>query len=628
MYVIGTAGHVDHGKSALVKALTGIDPDRLQEEKDRGLTIDLGFAWLRLPSGEEVSIVDVPGHERFVKNMLAGVGGIDLTLLVVAADEGVMPQTREHLAILDLLGVQHGLVALSKIDLVDDHWLELVRDEVHELIASTVLGRAPIVACSARTGRGLEQLVQELATVLQEIPPPRDIGRPRLPIDRAFTLPGFGTVVTGTLMDGSMCVDQELELLPTGRRVRIRGLQNHKQKVAQALPGRRTAVNISGLPVALIERGMQLVRPGSVPLVSLADVRLRVLDGFALRHGIRCVVHHYAAEVETRVTLFEGNTLERGEGWGQLRLSSALGLMRGDHFVLRAGGQTIAGGEVVDLPARRQPRGRVETIARLTALSTGAASEAYVLVERFGPVTREEIVARASGSAIADELAEEEIGERLIYCAPFYVTAEQYEKIAGEITRLLERYHETHPLRQGMSREEMRRHLSLSPEFADALFSVLEGQRLLRVDGTHVALAGWSPRLTPDQSQALREFVTALEQSPFSPEAPPIDKELVAYASESGQVIKVGDLFFARSAYDEMLRRIIEQAKKKPITLAQVRDMFGTSRRYAQAMLEHMDAQRITRRIGDARVLREARAIRDAEPQSDVRGSAGRPGQP
>ena len=264
MYVIGTAGHVDHGKSVLVRALTGIDPDRLQEEKDRGMTIDLGFAWLKLPGGQEVSIVDVPGHERFIKNMLAGVGGIDLALLVIAADEGVMPQTREHLAILDLLQLKSGILVVTKKDLVDGDWLEIVSEDVRDAVKATALEGSPLVACSAVTGEGLDDLVSLIEQQLGETPPKRDIGRPRLPIDRAFTIAGFGTVVTGTLLDGSFSVGQEVEIAPGRRRARIRGLQTHRQKVEKALPGTRTAINLSGVSADELLRGQVVALPDTL----------------------------------------------------------------------------------------------------------------------------------------------------------------------------------------------------------------------------------------------------------------------------------------------------------------------------------------------------------------------------
>ncbi len=316
MYTIGTAGHVDHGKSALVQALTGIDPDRLREEKERGLTIDLGFAWMTLPGGEEVSIVDVPGHERFIKNMLAGVGGIDLALLVIAADEGVMPQTREHLAIIDLLGIEHGVVAVTKADLVEPDFLELAKAEAEEVIAGTSIEGAPVVACSAVTRDGLDELTATLERELAKAPPRRDNGRPRLPIDRAFTMTGFGTVVTGTLIDGSLRLGDEVEVVPGGLKSRVRGLQTHGRKVEAAAPGRRTAVNLAGVAVDQLERGMVVATPGWLKPVMAVDVRLRAVryTGRPIRHNLSVTFHTGPAEVEGRLLLLDTRPGAAGRG--------------------------------------------------------------------------------------------------------------------------------------------------------------------------------------------------------------------------------------------------------------------------------------------------------------------------
>ena len=339
MHVIGTAGHVDHGKSMLVKALTGIDPDRLKEEKERQMTIDLGFAWLTLPSGEQVGIVDVPGHKDFIENMLAGVGGIDAALLVVAADEGVMPQTREHLAILDLLGVKSGLVALTKVDLVDDpEWLELVEAEVEELLEGTTLAGAPIVPVSAKTGQGLPELVAELDALLQRTPPRRDLGRPRLAIDRVFSITGFGTVVTGTLVDGAFELGQEVEILPQGIKARIRGLQTHKRRIERAMPGSRVAINLAGVSKNELRRGDVVTTPGWLKPTQLVDVRLRYLADAPrpLRHNATLKFFSGSAEVVARARLLDSEAIPPGEeGWVQLRLAKPVALIKGDRFIVR-----------------------------------------------------------------------------------------------------------------------------------------------------------------------------------------------------------------------------------------------------------------------------------------------------
>src|ERR671934_95429 len=332
LHVIGTAGHIDHGKSTLVHALTGIDPDRLAEEKRRGMTIELGFAWLRLPSGREASVVEVPGHERFIRHMLAGAGGVDVALLVVAADEGVMPQTREHLDILDLLGVSCGVVALTKRDLVDDEWLELVREDVRAALAGTSLEGADLVACSATTGVGLGELCTALDAALDAARPHPDRGRPHLPVDRVFTLAGFGTVVTGTLLEGTLQVGQDVEIAPRGLRARIRGLQAHKSKLDRAAPGGRVAINLAGIAVEEVSRGDVVTLPGAIPPAVRLDVRLRAVGTLVapLTHHMPVTVHTGAAEVAGRLGLLDRPELGAGEeGWAQLRLAGPVAAARG-----------------------------------------------------------------------------------------------------------------------------------------------------------------------------------------------------------------------------------------------------------------------------------------------------------
>src|SRR2546421_5101047 len=360
-FVVGTAGHIDHGKSTLITALTGIDPDRLAEEKRRGMTIDLGFAHVTLPSGREIGMVDVPGHARFMRNMLAGAHGLDAVVLVVAADEGVMPQTREHLDIIDLLDVRRGLVALTKTDLVDEDWLALVTEEVRATINGTSLDGSKVIPVSAVTGAGLAQLTAALDALLEKSSLREDSGRPRLPIDRVFTMSGFGTVVTGTLVDGSLSVGEEMEVVPGGRLVRIRGLQRHNQKVESVGPGNRVAANLSGVEKNELSRGDVLAMPGAMQPVRRIDTTLRVVASaaHAVRHGAELLLHAGTAEVGCRVIVLDGDEIRPGaEGWVQLYLDRTIAAAVHDWFVLRVPSPaiTIAGGSFVDIAPRKHPR--------------------------------------------------------------------------------------------------------------------------------------------------------------------------------------------------------------------------------------------------------------------------------
>ena len=417
MYVIGTAGHVDHGKSTLVKALTSIDPDRLPEEKEREMTVDLGFAWMTLPSGREVSIVDVPGHERFIKNMLAGVGGIDLALLIVAADESVMPQTREHLAILDILRVTRGLVVVTKTDLVDEELVELVKAEVEDTLQGTSFEGCPMVGVSAYTGDGLDDLRGMIDRILDDTEMRRDLGRPRLPIDRCFSISGFGTVVTGTLIDGSLAVGQEIELAGSQQRARIRGLQSHKTKVSSAEPGVRLAVNLSGISRDDIDRGEILTSPGWLRPARRLDARLRMVSDtpHPLRHNEGVTFHLFTSESPARVRLLDAEQLEAGsEGWVQLLLEEPLAMVKGDYFVVRSSENTLGGGQVVDPnPRRRHRRFDLDVSERLMLLDEGADEDVIVSVaEQWGPCGLTELSRRANlpreeALQRAAELAEE-----------------------------------------------------------------------------------------------------------------------------------------------------------------------------------------------------------------------------
>ncbi len=630
MYVIGTAGHVDHGKSALVRALTGIDPDRLREEKERGLTIDLGFAWLTLaepPTGPgrsaiEISIVDVPGHERFVRNMLAGAGGIDLALLVVAADEGVMPQTREHLAILDLLGVAHGVVALTKRDLVDEEMALLVELEVRETLDGTTLAGAPIVACSSVTRAGLDDLVASLARALEATPRRRNLGRPRMPIDRAFTMAGFGTVVTGTLIDGELSVGDTVELVPGGLRARIRGLQTHRTKVEHASPGRRVAANLAGISPAEVERGMTLTTPGWLRPTTAIDLRLRTVRELRhpLRHGTRVTLHSGSAEAPGTLRLLDADALGPAEdGWAQVRLDREIAVVRGDRCVLRVAGETAGGGIIVEAYAPRRRRQHPPALAALEA-ALGGPEEALLgaaMTQPFAPLSELATRLDLSGEAVleaARTLAAQGRAVALphtaaVDAASMLLPAETVEAWIGRITTAVADYHDAHPLRAGIPKEELRTRLRLESRPFVALLALLAARDVIREEGRAVALASFSPRLTPGQEEEARAFIESLRAHPFAPpagERP--EPDVMALLEARGDIVVVADgkdgIAFDSASLASMLARITAMLRERhSITLADVRDEFATSRRYAQAVLEEMDRRALTRRDGDTRTL-------------------------
>lgn len=627
MHVIGTAGHVDHGKSTLVQALTGINPDRLREEQEREMTIDLGFAWLTLPNGESVGIVDVPGHRDFIENMLAGVGGIDAALFVIAADEGVMPQTREHLAILDLLRIPGGVVALTKIDLIDDpDWLELVQADVSEALQGTVLDGAPIIPVSARTGQGLAELTAALQEVLARTPPRPDRGRPRLWIDRVFTIGGFGTVVTGTLVDGHLEVGQEVEILPRGLRARIRGLQTHKTRIQRAVPGSRVAINLTGISKQDLARGDLVTTPGWLRPTTLADVRLDLLRDapFPLKHNAFVKFFCGSAETVARVRLLGTETLAPGEsGWVQLELDDPLPLVRSDRFIIRipSPAVTVGGGEVVDPnPGRKHRRFRPEVLARLETLARGTPAEVLLqTLERRGPLTvRDLLEVSGLGEAAPEALAELfSTGDAVVLDAVpepaparLVVSRSWWSATTARMRDELAAYHARYPLRPGMGREELRSALRLDPRAYNGLLARAAADGLIVDEAATVRLPEHQVRFTPQQQQAVDDLLARFRAAPY---ATPSVKEAAALVGEEvlGVLLARGDLvqvspevLFLRETYEEMVERIRTHIQQQgSITLAQVRDLFQTSRKYAQALLEYLDGVGVTRRVGDERVL-------------------------
>ncbi len=621
-YVIGTAGHVDHGKSTLVRALTGIDPDRLAEEKAREMTIDLGFAWLTLPRGETVGIVDVPGHHDFIENMLAGVGGIDLALFVVAADEGVMPQTREHLAILDLLGIPSGIIALTKIDLITDpEWLELVQLELAEVVAGTVLEGAPMIPVSARTGAGLDQLLATLDSALTEHSPRPDRGRPRLPVDRVFTMSGFGTVVTGTLGGGSFSLGDEVEIVPGGKRARIRGLQSYRQTVTTVGPGNRVAINLSGVTTDEIQRGDVVASPGVLSATTLVDVSFRHLAdaGHPLEHNVEVKFFCGSAETIAHVRLLGDRQLAPGaQGWLQLRLTDPVALDKGDRFILRRPSppRTIGGGIVLDPhPAHRWRRFKPEVLARLQTLAAGSPEDLLLQVlDEQTALSHDQLQAATGLSAPEVARAIEALEARGdLLCLPegWLMARAVWNRLTDRLVHELAAYHAQHRLHSGMPREALRSRLGAEMRSFNRLIALAVEKGMVQDQGTIIRLPDHRVQFSATEQAAIDQLWEIIQ---LHPHAQPSVKEAASLVGEDvlqalierGDLVQISsDVLLDAHTYADWRRQIEEFiAREGSITAAQARDLFGTTRKYAIALLEHLDATGVTRRRGDERVLK------------------------
>lgn len=617
MRVIGTAGHVDHGKSSLVEKLSGINPDRLAEEQSRGLTIDLGFAWAELPNGETLGIVDVPGHRDFIENMLAGIGGIDAALLVVAADEGIMPQTREHLSILRLLDIRSLIVVISKIDLIEDEeWLELVQMEIEDLLAESGLENAAIVPVSAQTGVGIEQLLDELSGLLADLPERSDTGQPRLPIDRVFVVSGFGTVVTGTLTGGSLSVGDTLLVQPGEHSGRVRGLQSYKRDVHTALPGSRVAVNIAGINNAEIKRGDVLARPGRLQPTLLADARFTMLVNVEhpLAHNAEVKIFCGAAESLARLRLLDADSLAAGEsGWLQIRLREPLPLTRGDRFILRvpSPAQTVGGGVIVNAqPGRRYKRMQPQIIDELEARLHGSVGEQLAIAARSrAPQTLADLAAQLGlGDQEAKAALAEALAGELVRDLPDLGiwSSDSWRHLVQRILAELGRYHRANPLRLGMSRAELGSRLRIKLHLLDA---VIDAEESLAIDGGFVRAESHVIRFSSQQEARIDSLMAALAAAPYSP---PTISEMNGLAGEAvvralldlRRLVQVSDsIAFAAADYAKLVAAIRAHiGAHGEIDAKTLRDQFGSSRKYAIPVLERLDAQGITRRIGDVRV--------------------------
>jgi len=630
--IVGTAGHIDHGKTTLVKALTGIDADRLEEEKRRGITIDLGFANLELTTGSgeklRLGFVDVPGHERFVRNMLAGVGGIDIVLLVIAADEGIKPQTREHFDICRLLAIPSGIVVLTKADTVDAETLEVVRLEIEDFLRGSLLDpqRTPIVPVSAITGMGIDRLKRELARIAAESGAKDASALPRLPIDRAFVMKGFGTVVTGTLVAGAMRREQELDLHPAGKRVRVRGIQVHGAPTEQARAGERTAVNLAGVATEELARGMMLAKAGTLEPTRQIDVRLQLLPAAKpLRHLSRVHLHCFASETVAQVRLLEGKQLEPGDSvLAQLRPVEPLLLVSGDRFIIRQFSPviTIGGGVVLDaFPLRRSTKQLESARGFLTKLEQANSTETLALrVERRGADGLARYAAmKATGRPRSEIDADSQKlldAGRVLAVGDLLLAKNAALDAAKKLLGGLEAFHQSNPLVAGIAKETLREKLSLQEAVFSFLLTQLAAGKKIEVQGEQVRLAGRGVTMSADEERARKTIEQAFLSTGLKV---PLLKDVLGSLSidhvrsqkivtlllREGVLVKLGDeLVFHRTALEQLRKLMTTEKSKSPkLDVARFKDLIGVTRKHAIPLLEYLDREHVTRRVGDMREI-------------------------
>lgn len=630
--VLGTAGHIDHGKSSLVQALTGTDPDRLREEKERGITIELGFAQLTLPSGRTMGVVDVPGHEKFVRQMVAGATGIDVVMLVIAADDGVMPQTREHLAIIDLLGISRGVVALTKADLADADWIEMVRSDVEELLRGTSIEGAPIVSVSSRTREGIPELLAALDAISEETPSRQAALPMRLPVDRVFTIAGAGTVVTGTMWSGAAKRDDPVEIYPGGAQGRVRGVQVHSEQVERAGAGQRVAINIAGLDRDEIARGDIIAAPGSLTVTDRIDARFTYL-GFpgedkVFETGARVHVHHGTREVLGRVLLMDGEQLSPGESaLAQLRLEEPIAPRYEDRFIVRSYSPmyTIGGGVILDvLPPRRTTlkEHERELLAALLAHDVGAAAIGLV-TSRAIPMTSADVAAAigVQRADVADELNRSALERFKVGSETHYIATETAEELVGDIERSLGAFHAQNPKATGIASAALRDKVDkrLDLKVFDALLARAVEAGVAVVDGGQVRHPKSAASALAGEAEAIEKLGPILRSQGLAPDG------VAELAAKTGVDVEVARKALGKLALDRRVVRLGSEmhfdgdtiaatreklaaylaGRPEGATAAEIRDMLGVSRKYAIPLLEYFDAQGLTKREGDVRVLRK-----------------------
>ncbi|MFI5295044.1 MAG: selenocysteine-specific translation elongation factor [Thermodesulfovibrionales bacterium] len=617
--ILGTAGHIDHGKSSLVKALTGIDPDRLKEEKERGITIDIGFADLVFSeSGLTVGIVDVPGHEKLIRNMLAGAGGIDMVLLVIAADEGIMPQSREHLAICDLLKIKCGLIAITKADLVERAWVDLIRDEVINFVRGTFLENSPIVPVSAKTGENLDTLKKEIEDLALKVAPKDTGGLFRLPIDRVFTLKGFGTVITGTAISGKVSLDDPLEILPANIKARVRGLQSHGSAIDTAYAGQRVAVNLQGVEKESLARGDVAVTPLSFAETKSLDAFLELLPETPTLKN-KSLVHFYVGTAETvaRIILYEKEELKPGDNcYCQFRLQDPVIAVAGDRYIIRRFSplETLGGGEILDpSPIRKRRRGAVEDLGML--YSGGLDQKVSIKIEKSGPqgisINTIRGWIRADVKSLDNAIEKLERAGEFIVFEDLIIHRKPFLSLQNEILGLLRAFHKKNPLKPGMSKEEIRNQLRIDAR----LFNfILGGLKDVLVEKDLVRLGEFKVELSSREEEFKVKMLDLLEKGGFQP---PTKEEIssslkieqkrltdiLSLMSKEGRVVRMSEsLYMSTGVYNEMLSLLETFFKKKPeMTVAEFRDLLNTTRKYALPFLEFLDSQKVTLRTGDVR---------------------------
>jgi selenocysteine-specific elongation factor len=629
--IVGTAGHIDHGKTELIKALTGVNTDRLKEEQERGITIDIGFAEMRLGDELLIAFIDVPGHERFVKNMLAGAGGIDMVLLVVAADESIKPQTREHFDICRLLHIKKGVIVVTKADLVEDDILELVSMEINDFVKGSFLAGAPIVTTSIKSGKGLDQLKHALADVARQIESKDSSGLFRLPIDRRFSMKGFGTVITGTLVSGTLKQDSEVEILPRGLKTRIRGLQVFNKKTDKAFAGQRTAVNLHGVELSQIERGDVLVPVDTFRTSYLFDVKLQLLSGCprALKDFARVRFHQGTSEIMARIHLLEDKSLEPGgETFAQLVLEGKTLCLPGDHFIIRSYSPitTIGGGIILDnLPSRHHGR-KVSIVERLKILEKGELESSIIaFIEDAGAegIEEKELIAHSgieldTLTSIVKKL-EEQDKIKIISKQPLKLLSfALFRSLCAKVLQEIEKFHQNNPFKKGMPKEELRakvfRHTNQA--MMDILFDSLRSEGKIGVLRENITLAGYKIELSPEDEKIKNELEKLFIQGAL---APPETEDAFKKCKgerkkvetifnlliDQGVLIKISSSYIIHSTVLEELKTKLKDfaAKKEKINVSEFKELTNTTRKYAIPLLEYLDRQKITRRSGDERVI-------------------------